>query len=130
MQARDRLGGVLRRFCSPRWLAFHLLALVLIATFLGLGWWQLQRASSGNALSWGYTLEWPAFAAFTGFVWFRTLRDSVRPPQAPAAERAPRPEPAGPARLPVAVVVEGEDPELAEYNRYLAALAEADHRRR
>jgi hypothetical protein len=71
---------VLRRFLSPRWLAFHLLVLVLATAFLGLGWWQLRRATGGNVLSWGYMLQWPVFAGFTVFVWYRSLRDTVRPP--------------------------------------------------
>ena len=123
---------MLRRFCSPRWLAFHLLALVLVGAFLGLGWWQLRRAGEGNTLSWGYALEWPLFAAFTGFVWYRTLRDTVRPPaDAPPRVRArpaARPVPDLPARPAAAAVGQDEDPALAEYNRYLAALAEAERR--
>jgi len=140
---------VLRRFCSPRWLAFHLLVLVLVAVFLGLGWWQLGRASAGNTLSWGYALEWPVFAGFTGFVWYRTLRDTVRPPTGHARDggtgddstrdgAADRPAGGGalafpvpdlPARPAGAPVAEDEDPELAAYNRYLAALADADGQR-
>jgi hypothetical protein len=139
---------VLRRFLSPRWLAFHLLVLVLAAAFLGLGWWQLRRATGGNALSWGYALQWPVFAGFTVFVWYRTLRDTARPPGSrrdqgsrsgsgerpggsdarPAGRRPAFPVPTLPARPAPAVVAEDEDedPELAAYNRYLAALAEAD----
>jgi hypothetical protein len=145
---------VLRRFLSPRWLAFHLLVLVLAAAFLGLGWWQLRRATSGNTLSWGYALQWPVFAGFTVFVWYRTLRDTMRPPgsrdssghpdgrqrgsdqpggagaartaQAAAGRRPAFPVPDLPARPAPAPVAEDEDPELAAYNRYLAALAEAD----
>ena len=146
---------MLRRFLSPRWLAFHLLVLVLAAAFLGLGWWQLRRATGGNALSWGYALQWPVFAGFTVFVWYRTLLDTVRSPgsrdQNSPDQNSPdggspdrdsrrrggesRAEPAGrpafpvpdlPARPAPAMVAEDEDPDLAAYNRYLAALAEAD----
>ena len=137
---------MLRRFLSPRWLAFHLLVLVLAGAFLGLGWWQLRRAAAGNVLSWGYALQWPVFAGFTVFVWYRTLRDTVRPPGAPQRDGhrpdgadAAEPSAAGrptafplpdlPARPAPAAVAEDEDPELAAYNRYLAALAEADRRR-
>ncbi len=143
---------MLRRFLSPRWLAFHLLVLVLVAVFCALGWWQLRRAAEGNALSFGYALEWPAFAAFTVFVWYRTVRDTVRPPLAkPHAEQhadphagphagPPTEPPAGrsqeaaftvpvlPARPAPAAVPEDEDSELAAYNRYLASLAETDRR--
>jgi len=96
----------------------------------------VRRAGEGNALSFGYALEWPVFAAFTLFVWYRTVHDAVRPPHAgtttvPAAA-APAPEPAAfavpvlPAHPAAPAVREDEDPELAAYNRYLAALAEAD----
>ena len=34
-----------RRFLAPRWLAFHLLTLVLVAVFCRLGWWQVDVAS-------------------------------------------------------------------------------------
>src|SRR5215207_9551398 len=49
---------------TPAWIARHVLAIVLVLAFLALGWWQFDRASGGNALSWGYTFEWPLFAAF------------------------------------------------------------------
>jgi hypothetical protein len=135
-RSRSTLGCVPRKFLAPRWLAFHLLTLVLVAVFCRLGWWQIRRAGQGNPLSFGYALEWPVFAAFTLFVWYRTVRDTVRPPGRPgpgAADPAPGGVPAAPAGLPVlparpapAPVREDEDPQLAAYNRYLAALAEAD----
>ena len=56
-------------------LARHALALVLTGGCLALGWWQLDRASSGNTLSWAYTLEWPLFALFVVWVWVRAARD-------------------------------------------------------
>ena len=74
---------------TPAWIARHLLALVLVAGFLALGWWQFGRASGGNALSWGYTFEWPVFAGFVAFLWFREVQLAHRHPagsdQDPAA---------------------------------------------
>ena len=112
---------------------------LLVAAFLVLGWWQIDRARGGNALSFGYAIEWPAFAIFVIFVWYREIRN----------ERGARPEPvriAEPvlvrardvAPLAVAAVEPAQvesDPELAEYNRLLTWLAEnpgsrpADYRR-
>ncbi len=43
--------------------------------FLGLGWWQLARARSGNELSWAYVVEWPLFAAVAVAVWRMLLHD-------------------------------------------------------
>lgn len=121
-------------FLRPKWLALHALTLVLVVTFLGLGWWQVRRAGEGNVLSFGYALEWPLFAGFTVFVWVRLIRDRLHPPESArgsagglAPLRPPlRPAPLRPA-LPVLpprpVSPEPEpDEELVAYNRYLAAL--------
>jgi cytochrome oxidase assembly protein ShyY1 len=74
---------------TPKWLLCHLLVVVLVVAFLRLGWWQLSRAEGGNGLSIGYTLEWPAFAAFVIVVWIREMRnsrtESEQPDRAPAA---------------------------------------------
>ena len=62
----------------PRWLAWHLFAVVATLGMLWLGDWQLHRAESGNELSWAYTFEWPLFAIFGVYFWARTLRDELR----------------------------------------------------
>ena len=127
----------MRRLWTPAWIARHVLALVLIAGCLGLGWWQFSRATGGNSLSWGYTFEWPVFAAFFAFLWFREVQLALkRPGQQPTvevkaeekAERLPgAPVTVGrPVRVPVRPAPEQSDepdPELAAYNDYLAWLA-------
>lgn len=55
----------------------HALTLVLVVTFLWLGWWQFGRAASGNLLSYGYTIQWPAFAAFVIFVWYKEVKRAL-----------------------------------------------------
>ena len=142
-----RYHSAMRRLWTPRWLALHAVALVLVVAFLGLGWWQVTRAAGGNAISWGYALEWPVFAGFVVYMWLREVRaelgsakteaappveagatvspeDATEAPQAPGQVRIRRPvrvdRPA-----PVAVspdVGDGADPELAAYNRYLSWL--------
>lgn len=119
---------------TPAWIARHVVALVLIAGCLGLGWWQFTRASEGNAVSWGYMFEWPVFAAFVGFLWFREVQAERRGPveAAPADDKEPAQEPAAdapvtvrrPVRVPAAkpAAAADEDPELAAYNDYLAWL--------
>lgn len=64
----------MRRLTSPGWLLKHAIVLALVAGFLILGWWQFGRAKQGNALSLGYTFEWPLFAAFVIFIWVREMR--------------------------------------------------------
>lgn len=112
----------MRRLLSPRWLAVHALALVLIAVCVALGIWQYRRASGGNTLSWAYTFEWPLFAAFVVWMWVRAVRDhlsqergedpyaELRPPPIKAVKRA-------------ATSSFDDDPQLAAYNEYLAWLA-------
>jgi DNA-binding transcriptional regulator of glucitol operon len=116
---------------SPAWIARHVVAVVLVLGFLGLGWWQYSRASEGNTLSWGYTFEWPVFAAFVVFLWIREIQHERRgqnvPDEEPAAEeRLPgAPVTVGrPVRVPARPVAPAEDdPELAAYNDYLSWLA-------
>jgi hypothetical protein len=117
----------MRRFLTPGWVARHVLAVVLIVGFLGLGWWQLGRASAGNVLSWAYAVEWPVFAGFVAFMWVREVRLELRADAPPAPEPAEHPEQAAvrrPVRVPhrAAPVTEPADPELDAYNHYLAWL--------
>ena len=117
---------------TPAWIARHVLALVLAGGCLAMGWWQFSRATGGNALSWGYTFEWPVFAGFVVFLWFREMQLARRKPP---TDRDPGPE-ADPVRLPGAPVTVDrpirvarsatpaeDDPELDAYNDYLAWLA-------
>lgn len=122
----------MRRLGTRAWIARHVLAVVLVAGFLVMGWWQIGRALSGNALSWAYAFEWPLFAGFVIFMWCREVRHTLRgdasqaPPSPP-----PSPPPGAPAvRRPVRTAPrrieydDDGDPALAEYNRYLAWLNE------
>jgi hypothetical protein len=117
----------MRRLWSPGWVVRHLATLVLVLGFLALGWWQFRRATGGNALSWGYTLEWPVFAGFVVFLWFHEVRRALtdagdRPAAAlpPAAEPARRPVRTSRPQPPSA----DDDPELLAYNDMLAWLRE------
>ena len=122
----------MKRLWTPAWITRHVAMVVLVVGFLALGWWQISRAASGNTLSWAYAVEWPIFAGFVVFVWWREVRHSLRGPEA-APERADGESAVTPsdgtppsgvrrpvrvARVPVAP--DGsDDTDLAEYNRYL-----------
>jgi hypothetical protein len=127
----------MRRFLSARWLGLHAAMVAIVAGFLALGWWQLRRAEGGNALSWGYTFEWPLFAGFVVVFWIKAMRDESREAQAdagaptPAAANVPLPAAlrAGPGAVPGASAPGGtvddddaDDAELAAYNAYLSRL--------
>ena len=107
----------------------HIGVAVLVTSFLLLGWWQVSRAADGNAVSFGYAIEWPAFAVFVIWVWIKEMRKAVRPredgdaavpvrppPAAPAARTSRQPPGSGPA------YDDTDDEQLAAYNHYLAWL--------
>jgi len=112
-------------FWTPAWLVRHVLAATLVVAFLGLGWWQIGRAASGNLLSYAYAVEWPVFAGFVIFVWVKEVRreraahGSSRgsfADEEPPPIRVGRPARVGPG------YDDGDDEQLAAYNRYLAWL--------
>jgi len=114
-----------RRFFTPGWLVRHAIAVVLVAGCLAMGWWQIDRARGGNALSWGYAVEWPVFALFVVFVWSREVRATRQGGYPPEPPPAPSDIPDDlRIEVPVrrAAVVE-DDPATAAYNRYLGWLA-------
>ena len=116
---------------SRRALKLHVVILIVVPAFMALCIWQIYRATGGNELSWAYVFEWPFFAAYAIYMWWRLLHavpeGTARPP--PPARRpavGPRPGPATgdtPAETPEQ---KQEDAELAAYNDYLAQLAEQD----
>jgi hypothetical protein len=118
----------MRRLLTPAWLVRHGLAAALVVAFLGLGWWQISRAASGNALSWAYAIEWPVFAGFVVFLWWREVRRTLRPDARPRPARKPSSPTAGIRRpvVPARRTEEGRpgyaDSELAAYNDFLAWL--------
>ena len=113
---------------SRRALRVHVAAAVVVPGCLALTWWQATRAAGGNTLSWAYTFEWPLFAAYAVYMWWRLVHEGAEdtPPPAPntgapgGRTSAAGPEPAAHPE------VEQEDAELAAYNAYLAQLAERD----
>lgn len=63
------------RWLSGRALRLHAALLIVGGGCLYAGWFELSRARSGNELSWVYVFEWPIFAAFAGFIWWRALHE-------------------------------------------------------
>lgn len=106
---------------------------------VGLGWWQWGRfeSASGTAQNLGYALQWPVFAGFVIFSYFRFVRleretaaEDEETPDAPPA-RSPRRKQA-PREIPPGILPDrpaatrDDDPVLAEYNKYLAELHAQD----
>ncbi|MBB5155261.1 hypothetical protein [Saccharopolyspora phatthalungensis] len=117
-----------------------------IATgFLAVWQWDRAHEAGGSFQNLGYALQWPLFGVFTIFLWIRLMRmegnrhlGEGEPETAAAAthegsvgdaETAPATRRKRPLVPPPAAPVDAEeDPELAAYNQYLAALNETDRR--
>ncbi|MFM9376518.1 transcriptional regulator [Gordonia sp. VNK21] len=115
--------------------AMLILAIVGALVCLGMAWWQWDRyeSASGTFQNLGYALQWPVFAV--AMVWayrrFVVLESTPEPERVrTGAGSGPREIPAGvlpdrpaPGDLSIAALAHDDpDPQLAEYNRYLAEL--------
>ena len=143
---------------SRRALSLHVTVAVVVPGCLALTAWQVDRAVTGNTLSWVYSFEWPFFAGYALYMWWRLVHeDDVVPPaglgvsadgspasgrESPADRGAPGRRGAGGGAsdgdgpgsgrdLGPALSADADvDEELEEYNRYLAALNESRRRKR
>lgn len=147
----DRLGtleAVRQTWLSKRAFGLHAMWVFLVVACGALGWWQYSRAVSGNELSWVYTFEWPFFAVYGTYMWWKLLHETVSERKARRQTEPAEALATGGAAVAAAdgtalaseVGEEGDpvgfdpydesDPELAAYNRYLASLHTAPRRRR
>lgn len=65
----------MRKYFTWRCIKLHLVVLVLVPGFLVAGWWQYNVARGGNDLSWVYTVEWPLFAVYAVYMWWKLIHD-------------------------------------------------------
>ena len=108
---------------SRRALKLHAVILVVVPAFLALCLWQISRALGGNTLSWAYVFEWPLFAAYAVYMWWRFVHEAAEDDSPPATAGT---DPAAAPPAPEGPEEQKEDAELAAYNAYLAQLAEQD----
>jgi hypothetical protein len=114
---------------SRRALRLHAVILILVPAFMALCIWQISRALGGNSLSWAYVFEWPIFAGYAIYMWWRFVHEAAEgpPPPASAEHGAGGSDATATATDPEAETRrEKEEAELAAYNAYLAQLAERD----
>jgi DNA-binding transcriptional regulator of glucitol operon len=114
-----------------------LIALVVLgaAGCLALAWWQWTRyeSATGSFQNLGYALQWPLFAGFCFYAYYKFVRYEDAPPEPRRGDTVTE-IPAGllPERPLAAARAadnndDDDDPTLREYNAYLARLAEADN---
>ena len=62
---------------SRRAIKLHVVILIVVPAFLALCLWQISRALSGNTLSWAYVFEWPLFAGYAVYMWWRFVHEAA-----------------------------------------------------
>ncbi|WP_029109898.1 hypothetical protein [Mycobacterium sp. URHD0025] len=106
-----------------------LIALVFLgaAGCLALAWWQWTRyeSASGTFQNLGYALQWPMFAGFCFYAYYKFVRYEDAPPERSSDEITEIPAGLLPER-PKSTSSDAGDEELSEYNAYLAELAKSD----
>jgi hypothetical protein len=95
--------------------------------------WQIGVALSGDSLGWVYSVMWPCFAVFGIVFWWYFVHDDPTTVGRRGLRRLQQAEETGGSdqhgvderdpRVVALARAEAEDPELAAYNDYLAALA-------
>ena len=121
-----------RVWLSRRALRLHAVILVVVPAFMALCVWQITRALGGNSLSWAYVFEWPIFAGYAVYMWWRFVHEAAEDTQSPAhpdGHGAPAEAETGAeaqVRPAQGSDEQGQDADLAAYNAYLAQLAERD----
>jgi DNA-binding transcriptional regulator of glucitol operon len=104
------------------------LAILGAAGCLALAWWQWTRfeSASGSFQNLGYALQWPLFAGFVVYAYYKFVRYEEAPPEPKKHDGITEiPDGLLPER-PKAADASDSDPALREYNAYLAELAEKD----
>lgn len=124
MPVRSPGGRPPVRWVCRRSVLLHTALLLVLPLCAIAAWWQIQRALSGNGLSWLYVFEWPAFAVIAVWLWWVLVTG-------PVAVAAPEPS-GGPDRqmaliarrtAPLRWDQSGETAALKEYNAFLGALS-------
>ncbi len=71
----NRLRVPMGRYFTRRCICLHVVTLLLVSSFILAAWWQYESARGGNALSWAYVFEWPAFAIYAIYMWWQLIHD-------------------------------------------------------
>ncbi len=122
----------MRKLFTIRWIGFHVLTIGCVGLFSVLGHWQWDVGGThrGTLRNYMYGVEWWVFAVILLVLWWRLLRQELsgeaKTAQASAAARPKGPRYRAPAPQITAHVNDAEDPDMAEYNRYLSSLHQQD----
>jgi len=121
---------VRNRWLTGRAIKLHVLAVFVIGVCLAAGWWQLQRALGGNGQSWAYTIEWPFFAAYAGWTWWKLLHEEPEFAKEKAALDTLSTNGTTEPPNGASTADDPEEQQRAAYNEYLRALHADEGRKR
>jgi hypothetical protein len=118
-----------RAFLTLKWLAAHLLLIVVCAAMIRLGIWQwhIGGLPRGDVRNYAYAVQWWAFTGFAIFFWARLIRDArLRDVPAPPVQEEPSQPQYRRYTMPQSqeITDSATDPERARYNAYLRSLEE------
>src|SRR6476646_9094827 len=104
--------------------ALVLLAIAGAAGCLALAWWQWTRyePASGTFQNLGYALQWPMFAGFCVYAYYKLVRYEEVPPPKPHHDEPTAPPEGVVTERPKPATQSDDDPALREYNAYLAEV--------
>lgn len=121
------------RWFTPRALVAHAVLVVWVPGCAIACWWQVGIGRSGDPLGWIYAVMWPCFALFAIVFWWHFIHDDPdtvgrrglrRLQQTAVTDGVDAPGARDDDAREIALArAEADDPELAAYNAYLAALA-------
>jgi hypothetical protein len=123
---------VQKRWLSRRAFLLHFLLVTVVPGCFLAGWWQVNRALSGNLLSYFYSVEWPIFALLGVLAWWQLIHDEPVPGDYARARKDKRTFLHRDDEVPTKPLVWDqalESPELVAYNHYLRALAQGRGRK-
>jgi hypothetical protein len=70
-----RLDFGMGKYLTRRCIGLHVVTLLFVSSCLFAAWWQYESARGGNGLSWAYVFEWPAFAVYAAYMWWKLIHD-------------------------------------------------------
>jgi len=114
------------RWLSSGAIKLHVAVFLAVGGCLGAFWWQLGRALHGHTRSWAYAVEWPLFAAYAVWMWWKLLREEP----GFAGQRAESKTKLDPLSKILDDEDEAEHRAWVAYNEYLARLSAENRERR
>jgi hypothetical protein len=121
--------GEPHRLTGSAALRLHLTLAAGLTVCIGAFSFEVIRALGGNTLSWLYVFEWPFFAGFSIYMWWKLLNESYGGPTRSGPTRSGPTRSGGGPKASAGVssaAAEEHDEALRAWNQYLAEMSDAE----